>query len=236
MEKKRIRFGNTEIDFLIRRSPRRGTVSLFVDPHEGVFVRAPLDTSVATLSRLVHSRGGWILDKQRRINEIKELLPNREFVSGETLLYLGKQYRLKILEARNNSVGLRGRYFTVRISSKHGRIVKDLMKRWYKLHALSVLKKRAEVYVKRLEIPVPNIGLGNHLKRWGSCVGSRRIYFNWQIVMAPMSLIDYVVAHELCHVKFHDHSQKYWNLLGRIMPDYEARRERLRKEGPKYFL
>ncbi len=239
-EKSRIKFGNTDIDFFVERSPRRNTVSLFVDPYEGVYLRAPVRTSLETLSRVVYSRGAWILKKQRRIDEIRELLPQREGVAGETFLYLGKQYRLKIIHhlAKKNNAALKGKYLIVQGSFGNNGQYKDQvnrnLKQWYKRHALSVLERRCALYAKKLKTGLPEIYLGNQLKRWASCHNPNKIYFNWQIIMAPMTLIDYVVAHELCHLVHHNHSFRYWALLGRIMPDYEERRERLRKEGPKY--
>ena len=240
IERNRIKFGNTDIDFFVERSSRRNTVSIFVDPYDGVYLRAPFQTSLETLSCLVYKRGAWILKKQRRIDEIKELLPRREGVSGETFFYLGKQYRLKILndQAKKNNVALKGRYLIVQGPFGHNgqceNQIKKNLKQWYKRHALPVLKRRCEVYAKRLKIGLPEVFLGNQLKRWASCHSPNKIYFNWQIMMASMTLIDYVVAHELCHLVQHNHSSRYWALLGRIMPDYEQRRERLRKEGPKY--
>ena len=241
-EKNRIKFGNTDIDFFVERSTRRNTVSIFVDPYDGVYLRAPFRTSLETLSRLVYNRGAWILKKQRRINEIKELLPQREFVSGETFFYLGKQYRLKMINSsvKKHNAALEGKYLVVQGSLGDNGQYKDRIrkniKQWYKRHALLVLKRRCKVYTGKLKIGFPEVYLGNQLKRWAICHSQNKIYFNWQIMMAPMSLIDYVVAHELCHLVYHNHSSRYWALLGRIMPDYEQRRERLRKEGPKYSL
>lgn len=239
-EKSRIKFGNTNINFFVERSPRRKTVSVFVDPYEGVYLRAPVRTSMAILSRVVYSRGAWILKKQRRIEEIRELLPQREGVAGETFLYLGKQYRLKIINSREkkNNAALKGKYLIIQgyfgNNGEHKYQVNKNLKQWYKRHALPVLKKQCALYARKLKIDIPEIYLGNQLKRWASCHRPNKVYFNWQIMMAPMTLIDYVVAHELCHLVHHNHSTHYWALLGRIMPDYEERRERLRKEGPRY--
>src|SRR3989339_1640176 len=94
-EQDSIVFGSSKIEYFIRRSPRRKTISIFVDPYDGVFLRAPYDPSLNTISRLVRSKATWILKKQKQIEAEKEFLPDREFVSGETYLYLGRQYYLK---------------------------------------------------------------------------------------------------------------------------------------------
>ena len=147
-EKSRIKFGNTDIDFFVERSPRRNTVSLFVDPYEGVYLRAPVRTSLETLSRVVYSRGAWILKKQRRIDELENFCHNAR-VWPEAVLYLGKQYRLKIIHhlARENNAALKGKYLIVQGSffGNNGQYkdqVNRNLKQWYKRHALSVLERR----------------------------------------------------------------------------------------------
>ncbi|MBI5026319.1 MAG: M48 family metallopeptidase [Nitrospirae bacterium] len=265
LEKGTISFGKTNINFSVKRSKRRKTVSIFVDPFEGVFLRAPLRVSLNLLSKLVHSKAIWILDKQRRINEAIGYLPKREFVTGESFLYLGRQLRLKVLKSKNKlnpyntrdtkkldsrfhgndifgaRVAVKGGRFLVSINSNNNdsdrmKIIREILSHWYKRHARKVLVNRVKVYSKKLRVFIPEIILANQTKRWGSCNRKGRIRFNWHIIMAPMSLVDYVVAHEICHLKHINHSENFWKLLGRIMPDYEARRERLCKEGPRYYF
>ncbi len=242
LEKGTISFGKTNINFSVKRSKRRKTVSIFVDPFEGVFLRAPLRVSLNLLSKFVHSRAVWILDKQRRINEAIGYLPKREFVTGESFSYLGRQLRLKVLKSKSKpKIKVKGGRFLVSINGKNSdldkmKIVRDLLSIWYKKNTEKVLLKRAKLYSKKLRVSVPEVILANQTKRWGSCNRKGRIRFNWHIIMAPMSLVDYVVAHELCHLRHNNHSENFWKLLGAIMPDYEARRERLRMEGIKYYF
>jgi len=242
LAKRTISFGKTKINFSVKRSKRRKTVSIFVDPFEGVFLRAPLRVSLNLLSKLVHSKAVWILDKQRRINEIMRHLPKKEFVTGESFLYLGRQLRLKVLKSKSKpKIKVKGGRFLVSINGKNSdldkmKTVRGLLSIWYKKHAEKVLLKRVKLYSKKLKVSVPEVILANQTKRWGSCNRKERIRFNWHIIMAPMSLVDYVVAHELCHLKHNNHSENFWKLLGSVMPDYEVRRERLRKEGPRYYF
>jgi len=243
-EKGNVYFGNTNMKFSIIRSKRRRTVSIFVDPIEGVFLRVPIKASFNSLSKLVHSRAAWILNKQRLINETVGIIPKREYVTGESFLYLGKHLRLKITKVDKKNkpkVLMKGGRFVVNLNGHTSRtyrakIIKDMLNNWYKHHARGILHKRSEIYSQRLGVTKPKIFLANQTKRWGSCNKKEEIRFNWHIIMAPVSLVDYVVAHELCHLKYKNHSENFWKLVGRIMPDYEARRERLRKEGPKYIF
>jgi len=243
-EKGAIAFGSRKIDFFIRRSSRRRTISLFVDPHEGVFLRAPLGPSVDSLIKLVHSKADWIIKKQKQIEEVGEFLPKREFANGETFLYLGRQFRLKVLrldKALSNKVAFTNGCFEISIDGEYTevgkkRVMRKLLTNWYKRHARSVIFNRIKIYAKKLDLALVEFALANQSKRWGSCSHKGRVRFNWHIIMAPLSLIDYVVAHELSHLKQPNHSQEFWKLLGNVMPDYEIRRDRLRKEGHKFYF
>lgn len=235
-------FGRKTIKFFVKRSGRRKTVSLFVDPVEGIFLRAPRRTSIKTLKKLIHSRAVWILNKQRLIKESFEKSPPKEFINGESFLYLGRRMRLKTIKnKRKSGVSVYGGRLKVNITERtnskdYVKIVRDLLVNWYRKHANKIISKRVEVYSRKLGIKIPEVILANQTKRWGSCSKNGRIRFNWHIIMAPVSLIDYVVAHELCHLRFNNHSRDFWKLLGSIMPDYESRRECLRKEGSKFYF
>jgi len=241
-EKGAIAFGKRNIEFLVRRSKKRKTVSIFVDPVEGVFLRAPYGLPFDSLAKLVHKKAIWILDKQRRINEALEYIPKREFVTGESLFYLGRRLRLKILKCGHKpKISVKDGRFVVSLNGKTNspgkiKFIRDFLIHWYKKHAKTVLGKRTKIYSKKLEVSTSEVILANQSKRWGSCNQNGRIRFNWHVIMAPMPLVDYVVAHELCHLKYINHSEKFWKHLGTIMPDYELRRERLRREGMRFYF
>lgn len=249
LEKGTVTFGKRNIKFFVKRSRKRKTISLFVDPFEGVFLRAPLKPSLKILEKLVYSKAVWIITKQRLINEIINRLPKREFVTGETFMYLGRQLRLKIIKINCKTklkpctakIIVKGNCFIVSLSNvkrtQRLKIVRDVLINWYKKNARLVLLRRVRTYSKKLNIPMPEIFIGSQVKRWGSCnIRKRQVRFNWRIVMAPMSIVDYLVIHELCHLKHNNHSKDFWKLVGSILPDYEARRQRLRKEGPMYYF
>jgi len=107
---------------------------------------------------------------------------------------------------------------------------------WYRKQAGRRLPERVEQFAARAGIECPPVLIRDQQKRWGSCSSKGELRFNWRIIMAPMSLVDYVVAHEVCHLKVRDHSPAFWKLLGTILPDYETRRERLRVKGLWYRL
>ena len=244
LEKGSVNFGKRRISFLIKRSNRRRTISIFVDPYEGIFIRAPIEASIQTLSKLVHSKAIWILNKSKQLQEIKGFLIKKQFINGETFFYLGKQLRLKIVGSKkisNSVIKIKQGRFVVNLNSrlsgkkKISAIRKGLIS-WYKKHAKNILLKRVEIYSGKIGISLPGILVVSQTKRWGSCSSRGIIRFNWNIVLAPMSLVDYVVVHELCHLKYNNHSCEFWKLLGSIIPDYEQRKERLKKTGWQYIF
>ena len=121
--------------------------------------------------------------------------------------------------------------------NRHSRAeIRDLLVKWYKDHARLRLPERVAIFAQRVGSPVPPVYIRDQQKRWGSCSRKGELRFNWRIIMAPMSLVDYVVAHEVCHLKVHNHSSAFWKLLRKLMPDYEIRRERLRVLGVQFLL
>ncbi|MFH1259108.1 MAG: SprT family zinc-dependent metalloprotease [Elusimicrobiota bacterium] len=242
-EKEVVRFGTRKINFFVQRS-KRWTVSLFVDPKEGVYLRAPFGLSLDSLSKLVYQKGIWILKKQRQIAELSESIPIKEFVSGESYLYLGRQLRLKILTSKKTSkpgVTAKEGRFIVRLNARYSgagkkRVIRNALIQWYKNKAANILGNRIRCYAPKLNVSCSKLILANQSKRWGSCSHDGNIRLNWHILMAPVVLGDYIVAHELCHLRFKNHSQSFWKLLGNIMPDYEVRRKRLCIEGTRYYF
>lgn len=243
-ERSEVQFGETAIRYVIRRSPRRRTVSIAVEPHGIVLVTAPANTAVERLDRVVKSKARWIMEKLRRRSDAPPPLPAREFVGGETFLYLGRQYRLRLDRAPEEGRGvagpevvLRGRYLAVALAaglegSAQAEHVRKALVSWYKAHAAQRLPERAAFWAEQLGLPTPEVRIREQQKRWGSCDARGVVRFNWRVIQAPMRLVDYVVAHELVHLRQADHTREFWATLGRAMPDYEERREGLKARGP----
>ena len=231
-------FGTSVIDFRVERSPRRKTVTIAVDANE-VVLKAPTETSAEQLRDVVRSRGPWILQRIAQFEELGPAPAPMEFVTGETCAYLGRHYRLKIDRIRGipkPHAVLRGAFLVVQVERELGADkrrdhVERTVTAWYRKQAGRRLPERVKLYAARAGLDFPPVLIRNQEKRWGSCSSTGELRFNWRIIMAPLSLVDYVVAHEVCHLKVRDHSAAFWKLLGTVMPDYEARRNRLRVEG-----
>lgn len=160
-------------------------------------------------------------------------LPEKNYVSGETFYYLGRQYRLKVVHGPRNSVKLIGRYIWVQISDRsNAGKVKVLVQQWYTKHARAVFERLLGIcydVAKRHRIPCPQIRLRRMTKRWGSCGKNTTILLNTELVKAPIHCVDYVIMHELCHFRFSKHDSRFSRLLSLLMPDWQQRKGRLEK-------
>ncbi len=231
-------FGGEAISFSIERTARRKTVAISVG-YDGVRVLAPPDLDDHQVIGIVRKKGPWILRKQAGYGELGGMPPVREFISGETFHYLGRPYRLRVV-TDNAAVATR---IVARGSCLIAPVLPDLsaliqrsavrsgLRNWYCEHAKFHFQKRAIFIASSLGIQTPPIYVVEQSKRWGSCDARGHIRLNWRLIMAPMSLVDYVIAHEACHILEHNHSRKFWRSLEIIMPDYENRVRQLDRLG-----
>lgn len=234
MEHSQVQFGETAIRYTIQRGRRQKTVAIGVDPIEGVRVRAPQDTPVEKLDTIVHHKAQWIIDRRRRHEDLPPPPSPREFVSGETFLYLGRQHRLK-LDRRVNGEGhvrlVAGKLVVPAGGGAGPDEVRERLIDWYRTRAAERLPERVAVWAARMDLPPEAVLIRDQRKRWGSADAKGNLRLNWRVVQAPAGLVDYVVVHELAHLKYPDHTRGFWSTVGRALPDYEARRETLRRLG-----
>jgi predicted metal-dependent hydrolase len=236
---KHVIFGNEKIRFDIRSGRRTKTVGLLIRPDATVVILTPPFLDEETIKAIVKKRAAWIIQKQEKIRRLRTIIIKKEFVSGESFPYLGRNYRLKVIKADiggNSSCKLIGGRFIVRINGKmKGREAREAVKvrlvQWY-------LERAEEKIADRIRRLIPLVGkspkkiiIKNQEKRWGSCSHLGVIRFNWKIVMAPLSVMDYVIAHELCHLEHQNHTPEFWNKVGAIAPEYRGKREWLKKNS-----
>lgn len=227
-----INYGNKIIDFSLLRSNRK-TMGITVHPNLDVVVTAPEQAGMEKILDKVGKKGRWIVRQQRYFKSFLPQNPPREYVSGETHLYLGKQYKLKIIRAKHNQVKLIRGKLEVRCNS--GRIpehVKNLLSSWYKSHAEyrfnKSLKDQITLFNGQLN-ELPNLEIKRMSRRWGSCTPKGKIVINPEIIKAPSRCIDYVILHELCHLVHHNHGKEFYQLQERLMPDWKKWKERLER-------
>ena len=190
----------------------------------------PPGTGVSEVEARLRKRGAWILRQQREFEDYLPVLPPRRYVGGESHLYLGRRYRLKIVAGDEEGVKLAaGRFFiTVRDRDDAARI-KTLLDGWYRRRAAAIFAERLAVcHAKaRPELPFPELRIRVMEKRWGSCTTGEVMLLNLKLIQTPKFCIDYVITHELAHLKEHHHGPAYYALLDRLMPDWQERRRRL---------
>lgn len=227
-----LKYGTEHIVFEVVYTTRK-TMEIAVHPDARIIVKVPTGISADKIAARLAKRARWI---RKQINYFQQFIPctpPRQYVGGETHLYLGRQYRLRIRKRKESYVKLQGAYFQISTPSHTSReIVKGLIDQWYKEHALRIFTQRLEICFEKasgLKVPCPNIQLRKMSKRWGSCSKTGYILLNTELIKAPLYCIDYVIMHELCHLKDHTHSHKYYRLLAKFMPDWERRKERLER-------
>ena len=229
-----VTWGETKLPYTIRRSARRKkTVAVTVDPAGSVLVVAPQRLATGRLDAIVTRKARWIVRRIRSVERRGPPLAPREFVSGESVLYLGRHYRLKVHAAEAGAAKLRGGWLHVPAPSgaHQASHVRAALVAWFRRHAAERLPERVAAWRAKAGVPPPRIVIADQQKRWGSCDHSGTIRLNWRIMQAPMRLVDYVVVHELVHLRHRGHGRDYWQAVGRVMPDYERRRDDLRACG-----
>lgn len=229
-----VNFGSRDIRFKLQYSARK-TLGISVLPDLSVIVTAPNESDFGKVKESVKKRAVWILKQQAKFSEYLPGQSERRYVSGETHLYLGRQYRLKVIDGRPETVKLKGRYIHITTMEKgkgSKEKVKTLLDDWYQERAEKYFpQKLVKAFEKfrRYEIEFPAIRLRRMTKRWGTCSARGIIHLNPDLIKFPASCVEYVIIHELCHLIEASHNRNFYQLLQRLMPDWEKRKVSLEK-------
>jgi len=221
-----IQFGKSKINYNIKRSRRRKTTEIVISK-TGVNVLTTVKKPENEINELVQSHSRWIFKKKL---SIKEEVPLKiSYENNSKLPYLGMNYPLLIKETKQKeSFEFSNRKFVVKIPNPTKYKIKKLYLSWIENEAKSQLPKHIQKFSKKLGYASKKVKIAHLSGKWGLVSKSGKITMNSCLIRAPESIIDYVAAHESCHLKIPNHSEDYWNLLGSIMPDYEERKEWLR--------
>jgi len=232
-----IQFGDRKINFTIQRGKRKKTVAIHVDHMTTITVSAPQYLNEEKIRMIVQKKARWILDKQEQMERKKHDNPVKEFVSGESFPYLGKNYRLKVIpssEDTETKCNLINGRFLIELNGKSDSnseraSVKKVLVDWYVEHAKETIAEGVERFAQQLGRWPRSIKIKNQKKQWGSCSGNGIVRFNWKVIMTPISVLDYVLVHELCHLFYHHHSAQFWQKVQSIIPDYKKKRDLLKE-------
>jgi hypothetical protein len=221
----------TKIDHLIRT--KRKTFALIVERDGTLTVRAPLRASRAQIEGLVAQKEAWIRGKQEWVRQAYGSLPARRFEDGEAFLFLGQAYPLQIVDGQALALVLDGGFRLGRRWQPRGQAVFEA---WYRRQAKSVIGERVAALAGRFGFEYHQVRITAARTRWGSCSAKGNLNFTWRLVMAPPPVIDYVILHELAHLRHRNHSKAFWALVGSMAPDYARHVAWLKANGQRMSL
>jgi predicted metal-dependent hydrolase len=222
-----IQFGSKEIHFQLSYSTRK-SLGITVTPDMDVLVKAPVDASIDKIKEKVKKKAAWIIKQQGFFLTFYPKTPERRYISGETHLYLGRQYRLKVTIGQKNEVRHRGSF--IEVITKEKSKAKELLKQWYRDKAKDKFATIAEPLIEKFKkhnTGPKGLFIQEMPTRWGSCTTKGKIILNPELIKAPKHCIEYVIIHELCHLVHRDHTQKFIDLQTKEMPDWEKWKNKL---------
>lgn len=224
-----VQFGSKEIVFNLEFSERK-TLGISVSPDLKIIVKAPMDLPFEKVKEKIRKRAPWIIRQQNFFSSFHPKMPARKYVSGETHLYLGRQYMLKVIIGKKNEVKYKGRF--IEVITKDKAKAKELVILWYREKAKDKFAEIAEPIIQRFKkynVEPKEIYIQEMPTRWGSCTKKGKIILNPELIKAPKVCIEYVIIHELCHLIHHNHTHKFLDLQTKEMPDWEKWKNKLEK-------
>ena len=223
---RKVKFGNATISYTVVKSNRRKTSQITVDK-DSVVVRTPVSKRMAEIKEIVDGKKQWIFRKQLQFQKRSSVVQKPTFIPGSKLSYLGRNITLKILKNRKTeSVMLKKDTITISIKSKRisKNTIKKLYQKWLMKKATRLFETKVAKLSKKVKLKPSKINIKDLKNRWGSATSDNTINLNMNLIKAPSSVIDYVILHELCHLKIKGHSDKFWSMVKKYMPNYEDQR------------
>lgn len=216
-----------QIEYSIKYSARK-TLSIIVERDRTVVVRAPLNTSKELIDKEINKRKFLLFQKINHPQKYSLPRERKEFVSGEGLLFLGKYYKLEVVNEQIDGVEFDGRFV---ISKANQSKAEKILREWYFKQAEEKLIPKVRYYANHLGVHCNNISILDLKYRWGSCTPKDNIHFNWRIIKAPVYVIDYIIVHELTHLLESNHTPDFWNIVSVQLPNYDKAKDWLKENG-----
>ena len=212
----------------IIRSKRR-TIALQITPEAELVIRAPHKAPLETIHKFVREKMLWILKKQRFIRENCKAPVEKQFIEGESFLYLGQQYKLSIIKEASEPLVFNGREFL--LWEKYLSAAREVFVWWYKKEAYNLIGRRVNFYANIAGLKYKGLKITSGKRRLGTCSLKGAINFSWRLMMTPMEVVDYVVVHELAHLREHNHSKRFWRNVQLLYPNYKQAKIWLKTNG-----
>lgn len=224
---------NNGVSYEVVRS-RRATADIIIERDGSVLVRAPEWVDDELIDTIVTSKQFWIFQNLAEWRDVNAARVLREYKNGEGFLYLGRAYRLLLVGDQDEPLQLRNGRFTLRRDLvEHGQLAaaKAAFRDFYIARGLDRICQRIEYYAPKVGVTPASVDVRELGNRWASCSATGTLVFNWKCMMAPQSIVDYIVVHELSHIYHRDHTDAFWNEVDKVISNYRERKEWLRKNG-----
>jgi len=229
MEKQTFTYGNHSYEYFLVRQTRR-SISLTVDPSLKIVLKCPVDCDQERIQKFLKKKWRWMEKQINYFKKYKKMSGEKEYVSGESFLYLGRQYKLSVKKAKEDSVALKyGRLLLLTTKNiDNRRCNKKLLEDWYLKRTEEIFAKEYRKVLKNFDYDFePKLSIRKMSRRWGSFLNGKKIILNPKLIQASKECIDYVITHELCHMKYKNHDKRFHNLLKSKIDNWEEIKEKL---------
>lgn len=222
------------IDIKIEKTQRRKTVSIFIERDGTIRVLAPAGSPNEKIENSVRAKQYQIFKKLAKWKELNDGKVTREFVNGQSFLYLGRNYKLSINKNQSVPLKIRGGYF--HLDSEYLANAEKVFINFYKEKAKKKIAERLNLIIDKFSVEYISIKVLELQNRWASWTPNNKLNFHWKCILAPVPVIDYIITHELVHFKYPNHSSDFWNELDKKMPNYREYENWLKQNGVKMSL
>ena len=232
MKKIKFEYDKEQMELAIIKSKRK-SITIAIQPDGNLLVKAPVLMSDSEILKWVKTKTAWIIRQREIAVAWREMNPPKQYVTGEKFLYLGQEFELevRISAGRAGLVGISEDKIVLFAKMGEREEVEHILSNWYKNQAKYTISKRVHFYAKQMGESFGRITIKSQKKRWGSCSSARNLNFNWRLIMAPQEVMDYVVVHELCHLRQMNHRDAFWREVEMVLPNYKVHKKWLERNG-----
>lgn len=225
---------------IVRSKQRRKTISIEINRQKQVALKAPLYASHEQILKLLKQRWQWIFAKLAEIEAMPLVAEQTPWYQAAQIFYLGQAYPVHVeslpMTKIRGQCEFSGSVFMLSLSqgllaAHFEKLRIETLTAWYFARAKALLVERTQYFAERMQVMPQKIIVKTQKRRWGSCDSANNIRYNWKVIMAAPELIDYLVVHELAHIRFKNHSKDFWGFVASVLPDYQNRRKKLREFG-----
>ncbi len=222
-----------ELTYELKKTNRK-TISLTIERNNDIIIKAPLHATDEKVEDFFVRKQLWIYTKLEEKKQFMDCPDKKEFVDGEGFYYLWRMYKLQLVDNVDYKITFQKNTFF--LNRQYTNIWKELFIEWYKQRFEKRVTSRIKLLSNIHGLHPTKVSVKELKNRWGSCTSDNKLNFHWKVMLAPLWVIEYIIIHELCHIKVKSHSPKYWDLLAKHMPDYEWYKDWLKRNGWEFIL